>query len=231
MKIEKTDNGVRYSDPAMVMVGFSRQTHGGGGDGISLFGSSIKNNNVISLHIYQAEVKRDLSQDWYHTREPIIEILLSPLQFAELLTTMNVGGGVPGTLIHHNGENFTLPKMPEKAEEFKEEIGKDFEEIIHKINEAGKIIENLIDDPKPIGKQVRKQLKDLVSSFRNTIEHHFPFILKQFSRQLARTVTEAKAEVDAFVEHTIVQTGIEELKKRVPQITEMTDENNNGETK
>jgi len=227
MKAEKTENGVRYSDPAMVMAGFSRQTHSGI-RGVSLFGSSVKNNNVISLQVYHAEVDRHLSQDWYHAHAtPIIEVIFSPLQFAELLTNLNIGFGVPGTLKYYNGEYYELPKMPEKADEFREEIKDDLTSVIGKINEAGKLIESLIDDPKPIGKQVRKELKDLVSSFQQTIESHFPFIIKQFERQLARTVSEAKAEVDAFVEHTIIKTGIEELKKKSPQIPDMTGEDSN----
>lgn len=222
MKAEKIDDRIRYTDPAMVMVGFSRQTRGG--DGATLFGSSVKNSNIISLQIVPAEVDRHLSQDWFHGKnKPIIEVLLSPLQFAELLTTMNVGSGVPGTLAFYNDQYYTMPKMPEKAEEFKDEIAADLQNIINKLNEAEEVIQKFIDDPKPIGKQARRQLKDLVSSFRNTIKHHFPFIISQFSRQLARTVSEAKAEVDAFVEHTITQTGIEELRKKYPQIEDMSE--------
>jgi hypothetical protein len=218
MTVDKEESMTTYSDPAMVMVGLSRQTWGGGSDGVSLFGSSVKNNNVIALTIYQAEVNRHLSHDWYTAKSPIIEVVLSPLQFAELITTMNIGFGVPGTLVRHNGEYFKFPKMPSKTEQFKEEISGDMKAVIDKLNEAGQVIEGLIDDPKPIGKQVRKQLKALVNSLRETFENKLPFIINQFGKQMARTATEAKAEVDAFVDHEIAKTGIEELRKQNPKL-------------
>jgi hypothetical protein len=219
MKEEKTTNGVCYSDPTMVMVGFSRRTYSGM-DGISLFGSSVKNGQVISLTIYPADVERYLSNDWYHAEsKPLIEVLLSPLQFAELLTTMNIGFGIPGTMVRHEDQSFELPEYPSTVEQFKEEVQDDLREVVDKILQAGKLIENLIDDPKPIGKQVRKELRELVASYRKLIEDHLPFVLNQFGRRMARTVTEARADVDAFVENTIVKTGIAELKKQRPLIT------------
>jgi hypothetical protein len=146
---EKTNGGFTYSDPTMVQVGFSRQTYGS--EGVTLFGSSVKNNNVISLKISQSEVNRRLSQDWYHAEpRPIIEVLLTPLQFSELLTTMNVGFGVPGTLARHGDQNFEVPEYPSKAEQFKEEVIGDLKAVIEQINAAGQIIEDLIDGPKPI---------------------------------------------------------------------------------
>jgi hypothetical protein len=214
MKAEKSSNGLTYSDPSMVMVGFSRQ-HYSGMDGVSLFGSSIKNSEVVSLSIHPADMERHLSEDWFYAKNgPIIEVLLSPLQFAELLTNMNVGFGVPGTMTRHEDEHFELPEYPSKAEQFKQETADDLEKVVHEVLRAGQLIESLIDDPKPIGKQVRKELRDMISSYRKLIEHHLPFVLNQFSRYMAKTVSESKAEVDAFVEHTIVKTGIEELKKQ-----------------
>jgi hypothetical protein len=66
----------------------------------------------------------------------------------------------------------------------------------------------------------------MVASYRTFIEDHIPFIISQFSKQMGRTVVEAKADVDAFVHDTIVKTGIAELKKQAPQIEDKTE----GET-
>jgi hypothetical protein len=224
MKTEKKDDGeITYSDPTMVQVGFSRQTYSG--DGASLFGSSVKNSNIISLTIHRTELNRHLSQDWYHANsKPIIEVLLSPLQFAELLTTMNVGFGVPGTLVRHEDEHFDLPEYPSRAEQFRNEAADDLKTVIDNMNKAGKVLEDMLEDPKPMGKQARKELKNLVESYCRMIEDHLPYVLNQFSKQMAKTVTEAKADVDAFVQDTIVKTGIAELKKQAPQIEDRTED-------
>ena len=227
MKAEKrTDSigGITYSDPTMVTVGFSRQTYGGI-KGVSLFGSSVKNHQVISLRITQADLTRNLSSDWIHgDLKPIIEVLLTPLQFAELLTTLNVGSGVPATLVYHNGESFDIPEFPSHGEQFRDEIKDDMEVVISTMREAEKEITDLIEDPKPVGKAVRKKLLDMVASYRNFIESHIPFVISQFGKQMDRTVVEAKADVDAFVQDTIVKTGIAELKKQAPQIEDKTED-------
>jgi hypothetical protein len=219
-KKKNTDfGGTTYSDPSMVMVGFSRQTHGG--NGVSLFGSSVQNHNVISLKITKAELNRHLSRDWYHGDvEPILEVLLSPTQFAELLTSMNVEFGVPGTLVQHGKERFEIPVFPSRAEQFKDEIRDDLLEVASTMRKAEKEIPDLLDDPKPIGKAIRKKLRDMVKSYYDFIERNIPFVIDQFSKQMNKTVVEAKAEVDAFVQNTVIKTGIAELKKSTPQLTD-----------
>jgi hypothetical protein len=227
VKAEKrTDSigGITYSDPTMVTVGFSRQTYGSI-EGASLFGSSVKNHQVISLRITKADLTRNLSSDWINgDLKPIIEVLLTPLQFAEMLTTLNVGSGVPATLVQHNGERFNIPELPSHAEQFRDEIKDDLETVISRMREAEKAITDLIEDPRPVGKAVRKNLRDMVASYRNFIEEYIPFIISQFAKQMNRTVLEAKADVDAFVQETIVKTGIAELKKQAPQIENKTED-------
>jgi hypothetical protein len=92
---KRTDSigGITYSDPTMVTVGFSRQTYGNI-EGVSLFGSSVKNHQVISLRITQADLTRNLSSDWIHgDLKPII-----PLGF----NTPPLCGGLNSCLKRYN---------------------------------------------------------------------------------------------------------------------------------
>jgi hypothetical protein len=214
---KSTTGGIEYSDPAMVTVSFSRQTVGG--RGTSLFGCSVKNHSVISLKVHPATVDRNLSQDWVHEQMiPIVEVLLSPNQFAELLTTMNSCPGTPGTLVLYNGERYETPEFPSKSEQFKNEAKANIEKAMKGLGETEDAITAMLDDPKPIGKAVRKQLRDMVRVYRRLLEDHVPFLMDQFARQMNKTVSEAKAEVDAFVTDMAIRTGLESLKKSAPQI-------------
>jgi len=80
------------------LVGFSRTTHGGGGDGANLFGCSIKHNHTIVLKIKRATKERSLHDDRYYGGETLIEVEMSPNQFAEAITSMNIGDGMPCTI-------------------------------------------------------------------------------------------------------------------------------------
>jgi hypothetical protein len=84
--------------PSFGMVSFSRCY----GTNRRLFQSHVKNMTTVRLRIKQASVKHSLHQDHTYGEESLIEVELSPAQFAELLTSMNVGDGVPCTINYVN---------------------------------------------------------------------------------------------------------------------------------
>jgi hypothetical protein len=209
--------GRRYSHPAMVTVQFNRIEHGFGG--VSLFGSSVKHRSSVILRISKADVERDLSTDWVHGGiDPIIEVELAPAQFSELLVSMNVGTGVPATLRYHNGESFDSPELPTKAEEFRSEIESALTKAMDGIRSAQTEVNGLLNDDKPIGKKGKLELQEMLRRLNGLAEGTIPFIMEQFSKQMSKTVVEAKAEVDAFVTHAIQQTGLKALREAAPNI-------------
>lgn len=64
----------------------------------SLFGSSIKYGNLINVSISHADLKRGINCDWYHPSGRICEIELSLSQFADMITSIGNGDGVPCTI-------------------------------------------------------------------------------------------------------------------------------------
>ena len=104
---------------SQVQVSFSRVTCSGP---VAFYGSDVKVNNWIQLKVSTSEKRRNLSNDWYFADKTILEIRLSPNQFSELLTTMNVGEGVPATLVYHNGSLVTNGRIKTPIEENKTEI-------------------------------------------------------------------------------------------------------------
>ena len=66
---------------------------------VALFGSSIKHHDIINLRISPAFMDRDLNYDRYYAENlPYIEIAMSQSQFAQAITSLNMGAGVPVTL-------------------------------------------------------------------------------------------------------------------------------------
>jgi len=208
----KTRDGREYKHPSMVLVGISRCNHGG--KGASLFGSSIEHDTTICLTIKQASVERQLSNDWFHstTTLPIIEIEMSPIQYAEMITNMNCGDGVPATLRQKDGVRFDYPTIHTKAEQFKNEIKEDITGVLSNFNTAKTRANELLNDSKPLTKVEKQELNSLINSLDRLAQDHLPFMIDQFGRQMEKTVAEAKAEVDAHVVHTIMETGIKTIK-------------------
>lgn len=71
----------------------------------TLFGSSIKHSDVITLKISPASLGRNLHEDHvYQESVPYIEIDMSQAQFAQAITSLNQGEGTPVTLRRLNGQ-------------------------------------------------------------------------------------------------------------------------------
>lgn len=205
--------GYNYEDPAYVTAKFSRMT-----GNATLFGSSVKHHQMIALEISHADMNRSLSRDWIHGGKPIIEVWFSPNQFAELITTMNMGSGIPGTMRYHSGEMFDLPEIPSKAEQFKEEAKESLTGLLSEIKEEIDKVEILIDEKKPLGQGAKKDLASILRRIEGFVTNNLGFIMSQFAEQMEKTVVEAKAEVEAFVDHAITQTGLEALKDSQPKL-------------
>jgi hypothetical protein len=209
--------------PSWGMVEFSRVEHGGT---CRLFGSNLTNHGTtIMLRVWQAHRKHDLGQDWIHggSRE-LIEVEMSAAQFAGLLTTMNIGNGVPCTIRHVQGEQ--RPEVPPDPGEmgriraaFRREIeGDDSERSGH--GGLTTRLRDLMDEAKKVLSKdgtvkvsERKALLDRLEMLEQEIRANMPFMLKQFERATEKVATAAKAEVDAFITHAATRLGMERLRE------------------
>lgn len=88
--------------PAWGLIGANRV--GSSPPGAVLFDSDIRHQNYVVLRISAAQRKRDLYRDWIGTtRVPFIEVAMSEAQWASFVSSMNVGDGVPCTVLEREG--------------------------------------------------------------------------------------------------------------------------------
>ncbi len=194
------------------IAGFSRSTTSG--DGVSLFGSSIKHGNTITFTVRQGEVDRHLEQDWYHSaaRLPIVEIEMSQAQFAEMITSMNMGDGIPVTLRYVNGKKMEDCPHESKIAQHSNEFKQRMKEFSTRVNAYGKDLYAKIE--KRLPKKEQDEVKNIVDQIVQEVESNIPFYEKQFVRQMEKTQTEAKAEIEAFVNNKIHSTGLKSLLEK-----------------
>lgn len=185
-----------------------------------LFGSALENHHsTVSLTISRGQRAFDLSQDWYYPDKEIIEIEMSATQFAEFLTSPNMGCGVPATIRTFQGKHMEDPpdegvEAQRVQEDFKEnttELGKKLRETIVKIQ---KVLQK-----KTILKADREFLRGAYNKLLMEVEQNMPFALEQFREASDKVVQAGKAEVEAFTTHFIHALGlqkIEEMQKLLP---------------
>jgi hypothetical protein len=192
-----------------------------GGHTGKLFGSSIKSHGTtIRLSVHQASYAHDLGRDWIHgDLSPIVEVEMSAVQFTELLTTMNVGSGVPCTIRHRMNDEGKISVIddPPDDEVEAERVRHYFRETMEKL--ASRLVEltDQVDkslSKKSVGKKDREAIRDITAMIVQDVEKNFPFVAESFQKVMDKVVAGAKAEVDAFISHMAMTTGLEVLRER-----------------
>lgn len=200
------------SHPSYGLVSFHRVSCGGNKE--KLFGSSILHHfTMVRLTIHEAELTHDLCYDSIFPRKQIVEVDLSAAQFAELLTTMNQGSGVPCTIRWREGVGEVEPppdneiEIDRVHESFKANMAERVEWLSERREELAGILEK-----KAIGKQDRLKISRIIEGVIAEFRSSAPFAVDQFSEATEKIVTAAKAEVDSFVTQVIQVTGLEQLR-------------------
>lgn len=167
----------------------------------ALFGSSIKHHDTITLKIFPAFIDRDLNMDRYFPEaRPYIEIEMSQSQFAQAITSLNMGAGVPVTLRRLHDQYIEPCPFVDKREQFNNEFREDMNALTRKLTEATKHVEKLIEEKKTFNKADKDQILSALKSVTSQLASHYPYMFSMFNEQMDKTVTEAKAEIESHLQ-------------------------------
>lgn len=201
--------------PSYALVSFSRCSHAADRH---MFGSSVPCASFIRCTVKSGRRERDLNNEWFFADDTLIEFELSPAQFADAITNMNVGDGVPCTLRYIKGENDNNklrrdcpyePKFDVYEREFKEECISVNSKILDAINKASEILE-----AKAVRKSDVREVQNLLSQIARDLTSNIPWVQAAFNEYLEKSVSDAKQEIAAFMTHQITNLGIEALQEK-----------------
>lgn len=209
-KLEKVDGPVHdtvETHPAYAQIGASRVS------GHSyLYGSDFQHQHFITISISRSELHRGLSNDWSHALEEYIEVALSEAQWAAFVSSPNVGQGVQCTLRHKDMKGIPqIPAAKDRQEQFDTEMRVNVKEAREHIAKAVKMIEN----SKLSQKDKDKLLSELGMADRD-ISSSVGFIAEQFGEHMEKVTEHAKAEVNAYIQGTIMRAGLTALQAPAP---------------
>jgi hypothetical protein len=208
--------GDKQTHESYGMAGFFRSS----GGHTNLFGSSISHNHTIRFRIKTASKERGLNTDWYYGDKELIEIEMSQNQFAELITSMNMGDGVPVTIRRVNGKSMENCPEENKRQLFEKEFDQKMKELRNKLSKLTSDAKQILNEKKSLTKADRETILNQISMLEQEIGSNTPFVLSMFNEQMDKTVTEAKGEVEAFVQNKITSLGIEGLKAETLMLQE-----------
>lgn len=200
----------RYEHPAFGTIVL---VESGGGDPV-MFGSDLGHNNKLSIRIHRAELDRHLNQDWIHSRGQLLELEMSHAQFAEFITSVGKGRGVPCTLrwIKGEGDIPGIDKLESKHDMHRREILRSAGESIEKMRESLEGIRRMVDD----GRCGKKELKEILFGLKchlDNLPSNLEFSVKQAERAFEKASSDARIEIESFIALSAQRLGLKHINE------------------
>jgi len=203
---EKVD---REEHESFGMLRICRMTGGG-----RLFGSHLDNHrDKIQIVVSTAYRQHSLSRDRFFRDQELIELEMSPVQFAQAITTLNHGDGIPCTLKFVTGKGEIEP-VPETHESEQVKVLKRFRSQVWELTSSIEGRQEELDrilSKKTLTKKDRERISWIFAELFKWFSSSAPFILKQFEESAERVVSAAKSQVEEFVTSTLIRAGMEKL--------------------
>lgn len=200
----KGDGERKYTHPAYGQISVNRAS-----GSMVLYGSDFEHHNFMVMRISQSELHRHLSHDWRHPRDEIIEVYLSESQWASMLSSINMGSGVPCTIAARHG--IRMPTLPLRQQ--KDEAVREMDEVLRN---AGRHVTEAMDrvatELEGISKAKKERITASLNKLFRELTDHIPFIQRSFDEHMENVVEQARTEVNAYAQNQVIQTGITALR-------------------
>lgn len=191
--------------PAYGQISIGRTT-----GNVTLYGSDLNHHHCIHITINRSKMERSLSADKHFAEEELVDVYLSENDWATLLSSMNVGGGVPCTLRTVAGKSMPqLPKPVDRREQFRTEADET-------CKDAYKHLQNLQDSLSDLNMPAKAR-KEIESHLRRAIQElqaNLPFVLSQFAEHMDDTVAAGKQELLAYAKTHNLLDGLRQLTQK-----------------
>ena len=196
-----------FKHPSFGMLGFSKVNGNSG----YLFGTNVQPDNYIEMRLYTGRMKRDDIEDNFYPDDNILTVKMSPVQFSELITSMNYARGVPCTITSFNGKKVEQAKNIENrktfsARSFNDKMSKFAASINKNMTTAEKLIAK-----KNLSKKDQEELRMMLYRIQTELTSNIPFFRQMFQEEMDKIVVDAKAEIDAAMQHAVTKAGIKAL--------------------
>jgi len=204
----KDDEEFRREHPSYGMLHITRMS---GGGSTRLFGSPLATHyGTIRLTVSKAKWSHSLHHDRYFgMSKDFIDIEMSQAQFADAITSLNIGSGTPCTIRYVQGERIeSPPDYATEAEYIRDNFESKFEDMSKRTK---KYADEILAMTAKMPAKVRRQIEIALDVMQQQINDSVPFVLQQFQEATTKITTAAKAEVDGFVTAQIRAAGLQAI--------------------
>lgn len=197
-----------FTHPSFGQIRFGRVNS----TGTNFYGSELRQDNYIEMSVLKSEIHRDLTCDRYFGYEtPLIRIRMTANQFSELVTSMNMGSGVPCTVEVLNQKKVEEFPNPESRKEF---VHRKFSDRMKEFTDTLKVKQARVKElsaKKTLSKEDQKELNWTVEWLTQEVAKNIPYFAECFQETMDTVVNEAKLEVENAIQHKINTLGLQAL--------------------
>ncbi len=182
-----------------------------------LHGSALKHSTFIEMRLHHSSMKRGLSHDWHHAQGRIASVRMSQNQFSELITSMNMGDGIPVTLgfTERDGE-LESPEFSSITETHRNEFTQKTKDVVGDAEALLASMKDLLSGSGTVKKADRETMLKQVEKVVREIGANMPHMEKTFAKAMDNVVTDAKGTIEAFYQHRVVEAGLDALGNDKP---------------
>jgi hypothetical protein len=181
-----------------------RQT---GGDRF-MFRSDVPHPTRISLRIQRADLHRRLHEDGHFADESLVEVQFSELQWAQLLSSIGQGNGVPCTIAYVGSKRMEDCPGRDTYGMLKAETKAKADRALKTVDRIVKRLAEIAGE-KRITKAMIAEIAALAATASTEVRANMPFVTAMVEEAAEQTKMAAQAQVDGFIQDKIVQLGLE----------------------
>lgn len=215
-------NETEEQHPAYGLMSIHRVTGNPG----TLFGSPLDyHHGFIEIHVAKGTVitRNATGEQRYFgaSRGDKIVVRMSNNQFAEMITTLNIGVGIPVTITSFDGK--PVEEIPQDRDTpldtLRDSLETELSNKTRTLREAESRLDEILDKKGALNKKDRLEIKTLYKNILQNFESNTSFAVTLYKETLAKVTTEAKANVDSFVASSLTALGLDALKKKFTSST------------
>jgi hypothetical protein len=195
----------RETHPSYAQISASRVTSSGG---VPCYGSKLRHSQFINITIAESECVRSINSDRYHDHKQLITVRLTLNQFAEFITSLNIGGGVPCTIERLNMKMIPEPPYRNEAEIVKADFEEKAKEVADTLTDAQKLLAEMRAPGGKAGKGVLAELAEKLEKAVREIGNNMPYMAECFHETMEDVVTTAKIDIEAYASDAAARAGV-----------------------
>jgi len=140
------------------------------------------------LSISAGVLDRHGNQTRYYSKnssaEKYIEVEMSFSQFAEAITSLNFGGGIPVTVLMRNGQRMPSCPYDDQQKLMRQEFENLATSVANDIDDKAKEIADILQNKKTLSRGDKNYILSAFKDASRKISDHMPFMNEMFAEQM-----------------------------------------------